>query len=184
LALSLAFEKIILSVCCRQLKSNFIFFLKKKNHILLSGNLFLFMFRLVNYVQRLRHMVNDKYQVRAEGPINNLTHQPVKGRKAHGGIRLGEMERDALLAHGAAFIVHDRLMNCSDYDVACVCANCGSMLSTRCEPQSRPPYETQKEMCHKCQTSAHCREVKMPYIFKYLSNELAAVNINLQLKID
>ena len=68
----------------------------------------------VVYYQRLRHMVSDKHQVRARGPINPVTRQPVQGRKVHGGIRLGEMERDALLAHGAAFLVHDRLFRCSD----------------------------------------------------------------------
>ncbi|CAM9587343.1 unnamed protein product, partial [Sphacelaria rigidula] len=82
------------------------------------------------YYQRLRHMVSDKSQVRANGPVNQLTRQPIKGRKNKGGVRLGEMERDALLSHGAAFLLHDRLMNCSDRHVAHVCATCGSLLST------------------------------------------------------
>ena len=60
-------------------------------------------------------MVNDKFQVRTTGPVHNLTMQPVKGRKRAGGIRLGEMERDSLLAHGTSFLLQDRLMNCSDY---------------------------------------------------------------------
>jgi DNA-directed RNA polymerase I subunit RPA2 len=81
----------------------------------------------VVYYQRLRHMVSDKYQVRATGAVHELTHQPVKGRKRAGGVRFGEMERDALLAHGVAFLARDRLMNCSDSHRAYVCAHCGSM---------------------------------------------------------
>jgi DNA-directed RNA polymerase beta subunit len=64
-------------------------------------------------------MVSDKYQVRSTGPNHNLTRQPVKGRKMGGGIRLGEMERDSMLAHGAAYMLYDRLMNCSDSHKVC-----------------------------------------------------------------
>ncbi|KAJ3191382.1 hypothetical protein HK101_007823 [Irineochytrium annulatum] len=83
----------------------------------------------VVYYQRLRHMVSDKYQVRTTGPIDPLTQQPIKGRKKSGGIRLGEMERDSLLAHGVSFILQDRLMNCSDYTQCHVCRLCGSILT-------------------------------------------------------
>lgn len=62
----------------------------------------------VVFYQRLRHMVSDKSQVRSTGPVMAITRQPVKGRKKHGGIRLGEMERDSLLSHGVAFCLHDR----------------------------------------------------------------------------
>ena len=84
----------------------------------------------VVYYQRLRHMVTDKFQVRTTGPVAALTGQPIKGRSRGGGIRVGEMERDALLAHGTAFLLQDRLLNCSDYTQAWLCRSCGSFLST------------------------------------------------------
>ncbi|KAG6034326.1 DNA-directed RNA polymerase I subunit RPA2 [Claviceps sp. LM458 group G5] len=85
----------------------------------------------VVYYQRLRHMVNDKFQVRTTGPVVPTTGQPIKGRKRGGGIRVGEMERDALLAHGTAFLLQDRLLNCSDYTKAWICRRCGSFLSVQ-----------------------------------------------------
>ncbi|KYK56919.1 DNA-directed RNA polymerase I 135 kDa polypeptide [Drechmeria coniospora] len=85
----------------------------------------------VVYYQRLRHMVNDKYQVRTTGPVVPTTGQPIKGRKKGGGIRVGEMERDALLAHGTAFLLQDRLLNCSDYSKSWICRRCGSFLSVQ-----------------------------------------------------
>ena len=85
----------------------------------------------VVYYQRLRHMVSDKFQVRTTGPVNALTGQPVKGRAKGGGIRVGEMERDSLLAHGTAFLLQDRLMNCSDATKAWLCRECGSFLSAQ-----------------------------------------------------
>ena len=84
----------------------------------------------VVYYQRLRHMVNDKFQVRTTGPVVQMTGQPIKGRSRGGGIRVGEMERDSLLAHGCAYLLQDRLMNCSDYSRQWVCRTCGSFLST------------------------------------------------------
>ncbi|KZT06510.1 beta and beta-prime subunits of DNA dependent RNA-polymerase [Laetiporus sulphureus 93-53] len=83
----------------------------------------------VVYYQRLRHMVLDKFQVRTTGRVDPVTRQPVKGRKRAGGIRFGEMERDALIAHGTSFLLQDRLMNCSDYSTAWVCRTCGSLVS-------------------------------------------------------
>ena len=85
----------------------------------------------VVFYQRLRHMVNDKFQVRTTGPVAPLTGQPIKGRAKGGGIRVGEMERDALIAHGCAFLLQDRLLGCSDYRREWACKTCGGFLSTQ-----------------------------------------------------
>ena len=152
------------------------------------------------YYQRLRHMVSDKSQVRATGAVMALTRQPVKGRKKHGGIRLGEMERDALLAHGVSFCVHDRLMNCSDKHVAYVCGNCGSMLTvtatTRRSDTIAGAYlggggglrSSGRQTCKLCQSipgkaGKDVQPVYLPYVYRYLTNELAAMGIKVSLKL-
>ena len=60
----------------------------------------------------------------AAGPISTRL-----ARSRHGGIRLGEMERDSLLAHGTAFMLRDRLLRCSDYYVDKVCRTCGLTIT-------------------------------------------------------
>lgn len=148
----------------------------------------------VVYYQRLRHMVSDKFQVRSTGKVNQLTRQPIKGRKMGGGIRFGEMERDSLLAHGAAYLLHDRLHSCSDYHVCDVCTHCGSILT----PVAKPPAvsglsqglmaglqnSNPTVVCRMCDNSSTGIErVAMPYVFRYLAAELAAMNIKVTVGI-
>lgn len=161
------------------------------------------------YYQRLRHMVNDKFQVRSTGPINSLTMQPVKGRKRSGGIRVGEMERDALIGHGSSFLLQDRLLNSSDYTQSPICRSCGSLLNTqlsvprvgsaalvRCRRCSKKlEYYTQKGQYvndsdiwedgegNKFVGGDDITTVAIPFVLKYLDSELAAMNIKMRYNI-
>lgn len=142
----------------------------------------------VVYYQRLRHMVADKYQVRTTGPIDILTHQPIQGRKRQGGIRFGEMERDALLAHGTSYLLQDRLMNCSDRTVGHVCTKCGSILSPLLEKPvdelaAAAAYRKRKWICKVCESSEHVQLLAFPYVFRYLVAELAGMNIKTCLQV-
>lgn len=139
----------------------------------------------VVYYQRLRHMVSDKFQVRTTGARDRLTNQPVGGRNVQGGVRFGEMERDALLAHGASFLLHDRLFNCSDRSVAHVCVTCGSLLSPLLEkpPPSWSAMRNRKYSCTVCHRSDTIDTVSVPYVFRYFVAELAAMNIKVKLDV-
>lgn len=66
------------------------------------------------YYQRLKHMVEDKINYRDSGPKKLLTHQPTQGRGDEGGLRIGEMERDALLSHGMSKFLTESMMERSD----------------------------------------------------------------------
>jgi DNA-directed RNA polymerase beta subunit len=77
------------------------------------------------FYQTLKHMVLDKITVRQRGQRAILTRQPLDGRANQGGQRMGEMEKDAFLAHGAAFSLDDRSRIASDAHNALVCTKCG-----------------------------------------------------------
>lgn len=130
----------------------------------------------VVYYQRLRHMVTDKFQVRTIGPVHNITKQPIKGRQRAGGIRFGEMERDSLLAHGASFLLQDRLLNCSDYSKAWICEPCGSLLSPIAQPDGNVK-------CLKCSGETSNKQVAIPFVFRYLVAELAAMNVGVKIEL-
>jgi DNA-directed RNA polymerase III subunit RPC2 len=119
----------------------------------------------------LKHMVMDKMHARARGPVAALTRQPTEGRSKDGGLRLGEMERDCLIGHGASGLLMERLMFSSDAYDAQVCGKCGLVGGW-------------KGWCQSCKGKEGVVEVRMPYACKLLFQELMSMNIVPRISVD
>ncbi len=121
------------------------------------------------FYQRLKHMVNDKQHSRSIGPMVNFTHQPAEGRSRDGGLRFGEMERDAMVGHGASRFTKGRMYDCSDKYEVHVCRKCGIIAS----------YNTERSIhfCKTCDNRADFALVQIPYACKLLFQELATMNV-------
>lgn len=130
------------------------------------------------YYQRLKHMVQDKLHSRPRGPRTLLTRQPPEGRIRDGGLRLGEMERDALIGHGIAKFLHEKTMYDSDAYATYICDICGLFAqrairkNIKKEPSAQDIY-----YCSYCNNSNYISKIMIPYAFKLLMQELMAMNI-------
>lgn len=121
------------------------------------------------FYQRLKHMVIDKKHSRARGPIVSLTRQPCEGRSRDGGLRVGEMERDCMLSHGAAMFTKERLMDVSDPFTTGFCKSCGTLAVMN-------PLEKIYH-CGSCGNRTSFEEKTIPYAVKLWAQELEAMHI-------
>ena len=145
------------------------------------------------FYQRLKHMVNDKQHSRAIGPMVNLTRQPAEGRSRDGGFRVGEMERDVMIAHGASNFCKERLYDASDKYSAHVCRKCGLLAAVNAG--LRGAYggvigrkdgmsEFTIHRCGTCGNTTDFARVDIPYAYKLLSQELQTINVVPRLVVD
>lgn len=125
------------------------------------------------YLQCLRHLVKGKIQARSVGAVSPMTHQPPKGRGSGGGLRIGEMEKDTFLSHGASSVLKERLMEVSDAYETVFCKTCGSFAV---DDAVRGTYS-----CRKCNGREFGR-CTIPYAYKFLVHLLAAPGLNLHLE--
>jgi DNA-directed RNA polymerase II subunit RPB2 len=79
------------------------------------------------YYMRLKHMVKDKINYRATGKRSALTRQTNQGRANDGGLRIGEMERDGIMAHGLSYFLNESYMVRGDQYYMAVCNKTGTI---------------------------------------------------------
>jgi len=128
------------------------------------------------FYQRLKHLSFDKVHSRARGPRTLLLHQPSEGRSRGGGMRIGEMERDALIAHGIAKYIKEKLMDTSDVYTTYVCDECG-LFAQRMKKMDDKIYPTDRDVyhCPACNNKTHVSKIVIPYAFKLLVQELMSM---------
>jgi DNA-directed RNA polymerase II subunit RPB2 len=146
------------------------------------------------YYMRLKHMVKDKINYRAQGPRTVLTRQTVQGRANDGGLRIGEMERDGLIAHGiTAFLQESMLVRGDDYYMA-ICNKTGTVaiynesqnlfLSPLVDGPIKFSGAFDSEQLKIQTLSKYGRSfsiVRVPYAFKLLMQELLTMNVQMRI---
>ena len=140
------------------------------------------------FYQKMKQMVKDKVQFRISGKNNQLTNQPLGGRMNGGAIRLGEMEKDGLIAHGAASVVLDRFLLASDLSIMGYCLGCEKIIDFNILKEfkigNKNPLELYSDLginnivskIHNCETKKVII-IEIPHVLFYLLMELFAFSL-------
>jgi len=145
------------------------------------------------YYMRLKHMVKDKINYRARGPNQQLTRQPVQGRANDGGLRIGEMERDGVAAHGMSYFLNESFMVRADEYFMAVCNKTGAISIYNEEknlfisPYADGPIQFHTNPDGTINVKNYTKFgrsfslLRVPYAFKLLIQELQVMNIQMRI---
>jgi DNA-directed RNA polymerase II subunit RPB2 len=148
------------------------------------------------YYMRLKHMVKDKINYRARGPNTSLTRQAVQGRANDGGLRIGEMERDGVLAHGMSYFLNESFMIRGDEYFMAVCNKTGAISiynssnNLFLSPFADGPikFHTNPDGTLNIKNITKFGRsfsiVRIPYSFKLLIHELQIMNVQMRIITD
>ena len=147
------------------------------------------------YYMRLKHMVKDKINYRARGPNTVLTRQPVQGRANDGGLRIGEMERDGVLAHGMSYFLNESFMvrgEKEEYFIA-ICNKTGAIaIYNEAQNLFLSPYadgpikfntnpDGSQSIMNLSRFGRSFSVLRVPYAFKLLMQELQIMNVQMHI---
>jgi len=145
------------------------------------------------YYMRLKHMVKDKINYRARGPRTLLTRQTVQGRANDGGLRVGEMERDGIIAHGVSHFLQESMMIRGDEYFMAICNKTGtiaiynSMRDLFISPMADGPIKFTGNLLSDMNIDKITKFgrsfsiVRIPYSFKLLMQELMTMNVSMRI---
>ena len=129
-------------------------------------------------------MVQDKLQFRSRGPVNAIHRQPVKTQGGSGGLRLGEMERDVMLAHGISSFLKEGYMDRSDRTRVVIDAEEGTMAFARQDGKDGRERSEATPGSGVDGGPPEFADVEVPYAFKLMHQELAAMGIDMKMFLD
>lgn len=134
---------------------------------------------------RLKQQLRDKRSSRQRGAPNPVTLQPPQGRNRGGGMKIGRMEVDGILGHGAeATLRIDRHYLNSDRLDAVVCAKCGRFADPNASTMLRRTGPRRAAFCRPCGTDAHLVNVRSFFSLRRVQAMLEGGLMSMRLQVD